>query len=91
MCSLCRLPAAKNHNLWQILTFGGFRTDPLSLTRGKFGVLEQTQGLHLHAKFHLNEFIVSVFNGQKPEFWANCDFWGLLYRHPFIDEGQIWW
>ena len=24
--------------------------------RAKFGMLEQTQGLHLHAKFHLNVF-----------------------------------
>jgi len=37
MCSLCRLPVAKNHNFGQSLTF-----------------------------------------------------WGLLYRPPFIDEGQIW-
>jgi len=37
MCSLCRLPVAKNHNFGQILTF-----------------------------------------------------WGLLYRPPFISEGQIW-
>jgi len=28
-------------------------------------VLEQTQGLHLPAKFHLNMFIVSAYNGQK--------------------------
>ena len=37
MCSLCRLPMAKNYNFGQILTF-----------------------------------------------------WGLLYRRPFTDEGQIW-
>ena len=37
MCSLCRLPVAKNHN-----------------------------------------------------FWANFEFWGLLYRPPFTDAGQIW-
>ena len=37
MCSLCRLPVAKNHNFGQILTF-----------------------------------------------------WGLLYRPPFTDEGQVW-
>jgi len=37
MCSLCRLPVAKNHNFGQILTF-----------------------------------------------------WGLLYRRPLTDEGQIW-
>jgi len=28
-------------------------------------VLEQTQGLHLPAKFHLNVFIVSASGGQK--------------------------
>ena len=44
-------------------------------------MLEQTQGLHLQAKFHLNVFIVSPSGGQKPQFWANFDiFWGLLYR-----------
>jgi len=40
-------------------------------------VLEQTQGVHLHAKFHLNVFIVSAFGGQKPQFLANFSlFWG---------------
>ena len=34
---------------------------------------------------------VSAFGGQKPQFWANFDFWGLLYRPPFTDEGQIWY
>ena len=61
--------------------------------RAKFGVLEQTQGLRLQAKFHLNVFIVSASGGQQPQFWANFDifdFWGLLYRPPFTDEGQIW-
>ena len=41
--------------------------------RAKFGGLEQTQGLHLPAKFHLNVFIVSAFGGQKStilgKFW----------------------
>ena len=41
--------------------------------RVKFGVLEQTQGLHVEAKFHLNVFIVSTSGGQKPQFWANFD------------------
>ena len=27
---------------------------------------------------------------KKPQFWANFDFWGLLYRSPFGGEGQIW-
>jgi len=33
--------------------------------RAKFGVLEQTLGLHLHAKFHLNVFIVSASGGHN--------------------------
>ena len=39
--------------------------------RAKFGVLQQTQDLHLQAKLHLNVFIVSASGGQKPQFWAN--------------------
>jgi len=80
MCSLCRLPVTKNRNFGQILTFGGSCTDPLLPIRAKFGVLEQTQCLHLHAKYHLSEIIVSASGGQKLQFWANCDFCGLLYR-----------
>ena len=64
-------------------------TDPLLPIRVKFGVLEQTQSLHLPAKFHLNAFIVSASGGQKPQFWADFHFWALLYRPPFTDEGQI--
>jgi len=52
-------------------------------------VLEQTQGLHLHAKFHLNVFIVLASGGQKKtQFWANFDFLGA-HRPPFTDQGQI--
>ena len=39
-------------------------------------MLEQTQGLHLPAKFHLNVFIVSASGGQKLQFWANFDIFG---------------
>ena len=49
---------------------------PLIPMRVKFGMLEQTQGLHLPAKFHLNVFIVSASNGQKPQFWTNFDIFG---------------
>ena len=44
--------------------------------RAKFGVLEQTQGMHLQAKFHLNVFIMSASGSQKPQFWANFDIFG---------------
>ena len=57
----------------------------------KSSVLEQTQGLHLQVKFHLNVFIVSASGDQKPHFSANFDIFWLLYRPPFIDGGQIWY
>ena len=57
--------------------------------RVKFGVLEQTQDLQLHAKFHLNVFIVPTSGGQKPPFWANFDIWGLQYRPPFTDQAKF--
>jgi len=69
--------------------FGGSCTDPLLPMRATFAVLEQTQGLHLCAKFHLNMFIVSASGGQKPQFWEIVTFWGLLYRSPVTDLGQI--
>jgi len=40
-------------------------TDPLLPMRDKFGVLEQTQGLQLHAKFYLYVPTVSASGGQK--------------------------
>ena len=48
--------------------------------RVKFGVLKQTERIHLQAKFRLNVFIVSPSGGKNPQFWANFDFWGLPYR-----------
>jgi len=47
--------------------------------KAKFGVLEQTQGLHLHAEFHLKVFIVSASGGQKHQLWENLTLGGLLY------------
>jgi len=58
--------------------------------RVKFGVLEQTQGLHCHAKFHLNVFIMSASGGQKPQFRANFDVFAAPVPTPFTDEGQMW-
>ena len=49
----------------------------------KFGVLKQTERLHLQAEFHLNVFIVSPSGGQKPQFWANFEFWGAPAPAPF--------
>ena len=44
--------------------------------RAKFGGLEQTQGLHLPAKFHLNVFFVLASGGQEVQFWANFEIFG---------------
>ena len=61
MCSLCRLPVAKNHNFGQIFDiFGGSCTDPLLPMRAKFG--------ELSAKFRLDRFILSSCGGEKPQF-----------------------
>jgi len=61
MCTLCRLPVAKKPQfLANFDSFGGSCTNPLLLMRAKSGVLEQIQGLHLQAKFHLNVLIVSA-------------------------------
>jgi len=70
--------------------FGGPCTDPLLPMRVKFGVLEQTQGLHLQAKFHLNVFIVSASGGPKPQFWANFDIFGgsCTYRQGDRRQGR---
>ena len=72
-----------------LLTFGDSCTDSLLPIRVKSSVLEQTQGLHLHAKFHLNVFTVSASGGQKAQFGANFDFLGIPVPTPFTDEGQI--
>ena len=76
MCSLSRLPVANNHNFGQILTLLDAPVPTLLPMRAKFGGLEQTQGLHIPAKFHLNVFIVSASGGQKLQLWANFDNFG---------------
>jgi len=63
MCSLCRLPVAKNHNFGQILTFWKL------LYRPPFtDVLQQTHGIRLPAKFRLDRFILSSCGCEKPQF-----------------------
>ena len=67
-------PCGQKPQFWANFdTFGRSCIDPLLPLRAKFGGLEQTQGLHLPAKFHLNVFIVSASGGQKVQFWANFD------------------
>ena len=71
-------------------TFGGCCTNPLLPMTAKFGVLQQIQGLHLQAKFHLSVFIVSASDGKKTQFSANFDILGVPVPTPFHHEGQIW-
>ena len=52
--------------------------------RAEFGGLQQTQGPHLQAKFHLNVFIVSASGGQKPQFWANLGILGGSCIDPLL-------
>ena len=56
-------------------------TDFLLPMRAKVGV---PQGLHLHAKFYLNVFIVSASGGQKPQFWVNFDIFGGSGTDPLL-------
>ena len=61
---------------------GGFLCRPPIPMKVKFGELKQTERLHVHAKFHLNVFIVSLSGGQKPKFLANFEIWGALVPAP---------
>jgi len=65
-------------------------TDPPLLMRVKFTVLEQTEGLHLPAKFHLNVFLVPASGGKKHNFGEIWHFLGAPVPTPFTDECQIW-
>ena len=70
-------PSGQKPQFWANFdTFGRSCTGPLLPMRAKFGRLEQTQRLHLPAKFQLNVFIVSASGGQKLQFWANFDIFG---------------
>jgi len=59
------------------------------LMRAKFGVLQQTQGLHLHAKFHLNLFIVSAFGDQNVNYGQILTLGESCTDPTFTNEGQI--
>ena len=52
--------------------------------RAKFGVLEQTEGLHLQAKFHLNVFIVPASGGKKHNFGQILTFLGAPVPVPTL-------
>jgi len=64
--------------------FGDSRTDPLLPTRAKFCLLEQTQGLDLQAKFHLNVFYLCRLPvAQNHIFGQILTFWEATVPTPF--------
>ena len=75
MCSLCRLPVAKNHNFGQILIFWEL------LYRSPFTYEGQIwcaiADPRLSAKFRLDRFILSSSGGEKPPIFAT--FWTSAY------------
>jgi len=54
---------------------------PIPLYRSShFGKRQYTHRLCLHAKFHLNPFVISPSRDEKPQFGAKIDIWGLLIQ-----------
>ena len=45
---------------------------------------QETEAEGLHAKFHVNVFIVSASGGRKSQFWANFDAWGGSCTDPLL-------
>jgi len=65
----------KNTILGNFSHLGNSCTNPLLPMTVKFGMLEQTHGTRLRAKFCLDRFIVSLFVGEKPQFLPFFGFW----------------
>jgi len=91
MCSLCRLPVAKNHIFGHMLTFWGL------LYRLTFSNEGQIWCATAEARSTLTGHIPSEFVHCVGFRWPNATTWGtfwhswgLLYRPPFTNEGQIW-
>jgi len=89
MCSLCRLLVAKTTTLGKFWHLGYSCTDPLLPMRAKCGMLEQTHGLCLNAKFHLDRHILSPSGGENPKFYHFIDF-GILWRHQLASYKESW-
>ena len=73
MCSLCQLPVGggqKPQFSANCDIFGSSCTDPVLPMRAKFGVLLQTHGIRLPAKFRLERFILSSSGCEKPPIFA---------------------
>ena len=73
MCSLCRLPVAKNHNFEQILTFWGFLYRPPFTDEGQIWCAKaDPRYTLLCAKFRLDRLVCRPLAAKTPKF---CLFW----------------
>ena len=89
MCSLCRLPVAKNHNFGQILNFGGLLYRLPFTDKGQIWYPEADRTSTLTCQISSKSVNCVGFQWQKKQ-WQMLTFGGLLYRPPITDEGQIW-
>ena len=82
MCSLCRLPVAKNYNFGQILKFWGlpYRRPYTDEDQIWCAIADTRSTLRLRAKFRIDRFIVSLCGGETPQlFPIFAIFWTSAY------------
>ena len=91
MCSLCRLPVAKNHNFGQILTFWGLLYGPPFTDEGQIWYDIADRRSTLICRISSECVHCLGFQLPKTTILGNIlTFGGLLYRPPFTSEDQIW-
>jgi len=91
ICSPCRLPVTKNHHFGQILTCRGLLYWPPFTDEGQIWCVKADQRSTL--TYQISSECVHCVGFQWPKhqnFGQILTFRGLLYRHPFTDEDQIW-
>ena len=90
MCSLCRLPVAKNHNFGHILNFGGLLYRLPFTDKAQIWCPEADRTSTLTCQISCESVHCVGFQWPKTTILGNLTFGGLLYRPPITDEGQIW-
>ena len=79
MCSVYRLPVAKNHDFGKFWHFVGSYSDPIVPLRVKFAALQETDGIHLCTEFRIDGYILAPSGGKKPQcfaiFWTSAFLW----------------
>ena len=84
MCLLCRLPVAKNHNFWQILTILGA---PVPTPLYRWGPNLVCWSRHISAKFHLNNSLCRLPMGKNHNFGQILTFLRAPVSTPFYQWG----